>query len=221
MKNETKNEMKNEMAMTKFSGLIKKRIANQVAAEKEIAELFGSVPPSRYESAHMTIVLDQSMSMRGEKSEQLKTAFRELERQFPEVSNIILAFNHTISRLESLDEYHPHGPTALRDSIMAAIQITAAETNHNNIIIPIICDGEDNMSRISVKEVAQAVAEKKQQGWQFYIIFIGNEVNFSRFRERSAVYKIPSMKESEIPKAVSRLAAGIYGYLETGRLMLT
>jgi Mg-chelatase subunit ChlD len=204
----------------KKTELIKIDAASQVAAEKEIAELFGSVPPSRYEAAHLTQVLDKSGSMAGEKANQLKMAVKELEKQFPEITTVTIAFDDEIHRLDNLDQYHPEGNTALLDGIVAAIEVTAAETAHNNVMVVVICDGEDNRSQTTMKDVAQIVAEKKAIGWQFYVIHIAGRysLNYQHIYDQLG---IPSITEKEIPTAVSKLTQGIYGYLETGKLLLS
>lgn len=205
--------------LTKFNNLIKTDAADQAAAEKELSRLFGSVSPSRYEASHLTKVLDKSGSMIGEKANQLKAAVRELERQFPDIKGITLAFDHKIQRLDDLNQYHPDGNTALRDSILAAIQVTETEITHDNVMIVIVCDGDDNASTASVADVANAVAEKKALGWQFYAIHIGDRKALS-YRPVYEKLGIASITETKIPEAIEKLIQGVYGYLETGKLLL-
>lgn len=206
--------------LTRFNGLIKTDKAAELAAERQMEALFGPAPkPSRYEASHMTRILDKSGSMIGEKANQLKAAVAELERQFPDISTITLAFDDSVRRLDSINQYHPNGNTALRDSILAGIAVTEAEISHNNVIVPIVCDGEDNQSIATVEEVREAVEAKKALGWQFYVIHIAGRYSLS-YQDRYDQMGIKSITEADISGAIDRLAQGIYGYLETGRLEL-
>ena len=128
--------------LRRFEGLINQDKAAAAEAERNLADLFGSAPPDRWVESNITRVIDASSSMDCYR-DKAKAAFRKIQEEFPGVTWIDIAFADSISRLNSIQDYWTNGNTAMRDSLIAAIEVTEAETGHNNQVVILICDGED------------------------------------------------------------------------------
>lgn len=209
--------------LSRFSGLIKQDAAAAKAAQADLDAMFGSAAPDRYAASHLTMCLDGSGSIY-DLVDETKAAYKQLANEFPNISRIDLMFYDRITRLDNINQFRADGNTALRDSIIAGIEVTEAEIGHDNIMFVITSDGMDNASRASVEEVRAAVEAKKAKGWQFFAIYLTKNAQLN-WRGSSAcaafdALGLESIQEQDVTTAIKKLSDAIYGYLETGRLLL-
>ena len=81
----------------------------------------------------------------------------------------------SVHRLDSKD-YNPCGGTPLYDAIGTAIsKLNAQTTEHDNVLVTIITDGEENCSQeYNLKMVKTLIDKMKKQGWTFTLIGTDN-----------------------------------------------
>lgn len=81
----------------------------------------------------------------------------------------------SVHRLSSKD-YNPCGGTPLYDAIGTAIsKLNAQTTEHDNVLVTIITDGEENCSQeYNLKMVKTLIDKMKKQGWTFTLIGTDN-----------------------------------------------
>ena len=72
----------------------------------------------------------------------------------------------------SPNDYNPCGGTPLYDAIGIAIsKLNAQTTEHDNVLVTIITDGEENCSEeYNLKMVKNLIEKLKKQGWTFTLI---------------------------------------------------
>ena len=80
------------------------------------------------------------------------------------------------ARLLSARDYNPGGCTPLYDAIGIAIsKLNAQTTEHDNVLVTIITDGEENSSEeYNLKMVKTLISKMKKQGWTFTLIGTDN-----------------------------------------------
>jgi len=102
--------------------------------------------------------------------------------QFDDVSEFVFK-NKDIKEVNK-NEFHfqPRGGTALSDALVnaiddmdASLKTFAAKEKPRRVVIGLITDGEDNMSRNSADKVRQMVQAKEAEGWDFF--FLGVDPN--------------------------------------------
>ena len=76
----------------------------------------------------------------------------------------------------SPNDYNPCGGTPLYDAIGIAIsKLNAQTTEHDNVLVTIITDGEENSSQeYSLRMIKTLIDKMKKQGWTFTLIGTDN-----------------------------------------------
>ena len=207
--------------LKKFDGLIQKDRVIAKREEEDFLSLFGanSAQVSRFDKTAIVLVLDESSSMSSQR-ERAITAVAAIEKEFPQASFVKVVFSSRVDRKQDFRSYSPCGMTAMFDGILGGIAIAQAELSHNNVVHITITDGEENASTASLPETAQAIAEKKALGWQFYAIWLTEQGLLNGHQRDFEKLGVPLARANDITQAVQKISDGIYGYLATGTLLL-
>src|SRR5678815_2222454 len=148
---------------------------NQV--EQQITQFSGDDQP-----ASIGVVFDLSGSMCGHRIEVARTAIERLvETSHREDEYFVFGFDSRVriefrgarnvaSLFNQLKEIEPQGDTALYDATAEALDAFATARYHKRAII-ILSDGEDNQSRISLKELRRRIVES---GVMVYTVLVGS-----------------------------------------------
>jgi uncharacterized protein with von Willebrand factor type A (vWA) domain len=210
------------MNLVKFDHLVKKDRIAEKAEEADFLSLFGanSGQVSRFDKLAVILVVDESSSMLGQKDRCIE-AVQRIEAEFPQAEFIKLTFSGQINRKDNFASYYPSGMTAMFDGILAGIAIGQAELSHDNVLHVTVTDGEENASKATLADTVAAVAEKKAKGWQFAAIWLQEQGQLGTSEKRNFdALGINLTQATDIKAAVEKLTDGLYGYLESGTLML-
>jgi Ca-activated chloride channel family protein len=132
--------------------------------------------------ASIGVVFDLSGSMGGHSIEAAREAFERLvEVSHRDDEYFVFGFNSRVRvefrgapdlavLFEKLKKIEPHGDTALYDTAAEALDAFATSRYQKRAII-ILSDGEDNQSRMSLKELRRKIAES---GVMVYTVLIGS-----------------------------------------------
>jgi len=132
--------------------------------------------------ASIGVVFDLSGSMRGNRIEVARTAFERLmETSHREDEYFVFGFDSRVriefrgarnvaSVFNRVKEIEPQGDTALYDATAEALDAFASARYHKRAII-ILSDGEDNQSRISLRELRRRIVES---GVIVYTVLVGS-----------------------------------------------
>lgn len=187
------------------------------AATRELDELFGAAPVHRRAATTVSVIIDASASMRDVVSK-VQLAISQLQADLVGLEQYYWSFasRDTLRRVDDPTRYNPQGMTALYDAVIDSDRIIATETPHDNVVVIIITDGDDNDSRRSLGDLAMEIDKRRAAGWQFYVIVLGSDVKLSTFDR----LKVPYYQASDISDVVGKITDGVFGYLETGVLLI-
>lgn len=144
----------------------------------------------------VTFVLDETGSMAGSEDQTVEACneyIKTLQQSDEKITFSLIKFNssrteqvHTGARVKDVPamargDYRPNAMTPLIDAVMKAIIATAeyvktAELKRPRVVITVLTDGAENTSRKYTRaDLAQAVREKEDAGWQF--VFLGADMD--------------------------------------------
>lgn len=187
------------------------------AATVELDELFGAAPVHRQAATTVSVIIDASASMK-DVIGKVQTAISQLQADLAGLDQYYWSFasRDNLRRVNDPQNYNPTGMTALYDAVIDSDTIVAAETPHNNVVVIIITDGDDNNSRRNLSDLAMEIESRRKAGWQFYVIILGSDVKLSTFDR----IKVPYYQADDISDVVGKIADGVFGYLDTGVLLI-
>jgi hypothetical protein len=195
--------------------------AEAVAAAKKrrsAVSILGTRAVSPKSAMSMILLYDDSGSMMGNKAAELKLAREKLLQEFSTVEKIEIAFASDIRRIVDFNtDYGQWGSTVLRDSLVAATELAKKEISHSNVLIILISDGHDEGSQSSVVDCRAKIEEGKSLGYQYYAIWINGNGSLS---SQASALGIPDLDVNNIQEGIESLIQGIFGYLQSGKLLL-
>lgn len=138
------------------------------------------------ESGSMCVIKPQALAGINETIETVK----KMQKMHPEMEQRISlltfdschkTFKYDNVRAESahrlgIKDYNPGGGTPLYDAIGIAISKLNAQTSeHDNVLVTIITDGEENCSQeYNLRMIKTLISKMKKQGWTFSLIGTDN-----------------------------------------------
>ena len=138
------------------------------------------------ESGSMSIIKKQALAGLNETIETVKKMQKSHPQMQQYISLLTFDSSHTIFLYDAVkadearklgsNDYNPSGATPLYDAIGVAIsKLNAQTTIHDNVLVTIITDGEENCSQeYSLQMVKTLIDKMKKQGWTFTLIGTDN-----------------------------------------------
>jgi hypothetical protein len=206
--------------MTQINQMTSEKAEAVATAKKRRSaiSILGTRAVSPKSAMSLILLWDDSGSMMGNRTAELKLARTKLLDEFPNVERIEIAFSSDLIRINNFDtDYGRWGSTVLRDSLIAATELAKREISHNNVLIIIASDGMDEGSQSSVADCRSKIEEGKSLGYQYYAIWINGQNSLS---SQATALGIPDLDVNNISEGIESLIQGIFGYLQSGKLLL-